>query len=55
MEAWYLEDQAPETLARRLGISVGATYSRRFKIQQKLVKNVRRLRRPRPCARPTLH
>jgi RNA polymerase sigma factor (sigma-70 family) len=56
MEAWYLEGQTPEVLARRLGISVGATYSRRFKIQQKLTRSVHRLRRSRPRAiSPTIH
>lgn len=43
LEDWYSEENHPEVLARRYNITVGTVYSRRFKIQEKLVRSVRRL------------
>jgi RNA polymerase sigma-70 factor (ECF subfamily) len=46
LEAWYLDETEPEKLAKRFGIAVGTVYSRRFKIQAKLTRAVKRLARP---------
>lgn len=54
MEAWYVDDRPPEDLADEFGIALGTVYSRRFKIQAKLTRAVRRLNRP-YRRRPTLH
>jgi RNA polymerase sigma-70 factor, ECF subfamily len=52
LEAWYTDGREPETLARTFDISVGTVYSRRFKIQAKLARSIRRLCKPAPR---TLH
>jgi RNA polymerase sigma-70 factor (ECF subfamily) len=43
MKAWYVEDLQPEELAHQFGIAVGTVYSRRFKIQAKLARAIKRL------------
>jgi RNA polymerase sigma-70 factor (ECF subfamily) len=56
MKAWYVEDREPEELASDFNIAIGTVYSRRFKIQAKLAKAIRRLSRPRRrCTRRTIH
>jgi RNA polymerase sigma-70 factor (ECF subfamily) len=56
MKAWYIEDREPEELASDFNIAIGTVYSRRFKIQAKLAKAIRRLSRPRRhVTRRTLH
>ena len=52
LEAWYTDGREPETLAETFGISVGTVYSRRFKIQAKLSRSIRRLCKP---TQRTLH
>jgi RNA polymerase sigma-70 factor, ECF subfamily len=54
LEAWYTDGREPETLAKTFGISVGTVYSRRFKIQAKLARSIRRLCKPARASR-TLH
>jgi RNA polymerase sigma-70 factor, ECF subfamily len=46
MKAWYSEEIEPEQLAVMFGIAIGTVYSRRFKIQAKLARTVKRLNRP---------
>ena len=48
MRALYVEDAEPETLARRYNIALTTVYTRRFKIQAKLARAVKRINRPRP-------
>lgn len=48
LEAWYLDERDPEQLAAELGVALGTVYTRRFKLQEKLAKNIGRLSRPRP-------
>jgi RNA polymerase sigma-32 factor len=57
LEAWYLEQRDPVTLAEEFGIALGTVYSRRFKIQAKLARSVRRLCRTRqmPEAAASIH
>ena len=56
MKAWYIEDREPEELASDFNIAIGTVYSRRFKIQAKLAKAVRRMSRPTLAITPrTLH
>ena len=52
LEAWYTDGREPEPLAETFGISVGTVYSRRFKIQAKLSRSIRRLCKP---TQRTLH
>jgi RNA polymerase sigma-70 factor, ECF subfamily len=53
LEAWYLSEREPEAMAGDFGISLGTVYSRRFKIQAKLTRSIRKLCRPgrRPAPR----
>jgi RNA polymerase sigma-70 factor (ECF subfamily) len=46
MQAWYVDGIEPEELAVMFGIAIGTVYSRRFKIQAKLTRAVKRLNRP---------
>jgi RNA polymerase sigma-70 factor, ECF subfamily len=54
LESWYVDACRPEDLALQLGISLGTVYSRRFKIQAKLTRSIRRLHRQRLLSR-TIH
>jgi len=47
LEAWYLSEREPEDMAGDFGISLGTVYSRRFKIQAKLTRSIRKLCKPR--------
>jgi RNA polymerase sigma-70 factor (ECF subfamily) len=48
MEAWYVDDETPAHIAEDFGIAVGTVYTRRFKIQAKLIRSIRAFSSARP-------
>jgi RNA polymerase sigma-70 factor (ECF subfamily) len=40
LEAWYLQGREPADLAAELGVTLTTVYTRRFKIQQKMARQV---------------